>query len=482
MAAAEMIDRNAGQTDRWRDRVRALITSDDTPKPAANQPDDEPTVSHDVLRPDGERKRERFIPVTRTALIDRLTLANAWKRGQNEEARRVFNYLGYWRQQQYNARLLELDTDYEPFSPDSELLQTRSYSAPDKKVLQKRVLAGITKLLTQANYEQIDVRDAGIIMTKDSHYGLDFSVDLDAFEEIMIWYRGASNRKYEQRSMRKFMRKVELDVPVFRRLFILFKLKPFAVRVEEIMQAEKLPREKAEKKLRKLLSTVPESIKEGNIYLKLFKDIPRSDLEMIFPNTRIRFLKRDKLRLGLTAGGGLGAGIFGAAGKMALIATNPIAAVTAAAGVGSIAFRQAMGVMSQKQNYMTLMSQMLYSSTMADNRGVILQIVSGAVEEDIKEEILLYSVLAKEKATRADLPAIDQAIEQWLTSTFGMKVDFDIYDALDRLTRDGIVSEGRDGSLTTLAPAAALKLIDEKWDVLLDNLPDTGPGLGAEIA
>ena len=51
---------------------------------------------------------------------------------------------------------------------------------------------------------------------------------------------------------------------------------------------------------------MPPEVKENCIYMKLFKNIPRSDLEMIFPNTRVRFRFFDKLRLGATAGGGLG--------------------------------------------------------------------------------------------------------------------------------------------------------------------------------
>ena len=62
---------------------------------------------------------------------------------------------------------------------------------------------------------------------------------------------------------------------------------------------------------------------------------------------RFRFL--DKLRLGVSAGGGLGMGAVGAAGKIALITTNPIAAAGAVAGLGGVAFRQAMGFMNQKQ-------------------------------------------------------------------------------------------------------------------------------------
>ena len=434
----------------------------------------------DILKSDDVRKLERFIPVTRFALMDRLTMPSAWPAGNAQEARRFFRYLDYWRQQQYNSQLLELDQIYESFSPDSDLLMTRQFSNDERHRLKLRIVAGVESLLQRANYERIDPSDVDLILTKDSHYGLDLTVDIKAFEELLIYYRGASNRKQERRRFKKFMRKEEFDVPVFQRLFILFKLKTFEARVEEYMRDENMPREQAEKRVQKNRNSLPPGINDKNIYLKLFKNIPRTDIEMVFPNTQVRFRMFDKLRLGVSAGSGLGMGAVGAAGKVALLATNPLAAAGAAAGFGGVAFRQAMSFMNQKQKYMVVMAQNLYFHTMADNRGVILKIAARGAEEDIKEEMLLYTVLAKEKASRNDLPAIDQAIEQYLTRTFGVKVDFDLEDALERLVRDGIVKETADGKLVTLQPGDAAKHIDVKWDMFLDQLPDPVSAEGFE--
>ena len=436
----------------------------------------------DVLEPDAARKRERFIPVTRYALLERLAQPLAWPAGQANDARRFFRYLDYWRQQQYNSQLLDLEQTYEPFSPDSDLLMTRQFTPSEKRTLRQRLIAGVESLLVRANYERIDPHDLKLILTKDSHYGLDLYVDMDAFDEVLIYYRGASNKRHERRSYKKFMRKEEFDVPIFQRLFVLFKLKPFEERVTDIMTSEKLDRDKAEKRVKKLRSHMPAGVNDNHIYLKLFKNIPRTDLEMVFPNTLVKFRMFDKLRLGATAGGGLGMGAVGAAGKIALLATNPLAAVGAVVGFGTIAFRQAMSFVNQKQKYMVVMAQNLYFHAMADNRGVILKIAARAAEEDVKEEMLLYSVLAKEKARRSDLPAIDRAIEQYLLRTFGTNVDFDLEDALDRLVRDGIVREGADGSLNTLPPADAARHIDDMWDKFLDQLPDPASAEGYEFS
>jgi hypothetical protein len=205
---------------------------------------------------------------------------------------------------------------------------------------------------------------------------------------------------------------------------------------------------------------------------------------MVFPNTRVRFRLLDKIKLGVTGGGAVGMGLVGTAGKLAaggLTVANPIALLGAVAGLGGIAFRQGVNFMNQKQRYMVVMAQNLYFHAMADNRGVMIKLSERGAEEDVKEEILLYSVLAKETAKRSDLKLIDAAVEKYLRTTFDIQVDFDLPDALDRLIADGIVREDADGTLHTLPPIEAARHLDAKWDRYLDDLPDGAIQEGLEL-
>src|SRR5438105_1664014 len=84
--------------------------------------------------------REKFLPVTRSALMDRLTATHLWPKGDAVQARRFLRYLDYWRRHSYAVKLLELEQTYEPFSPDTDLLKTRTYSAEERKVMQQRLI------------------------------------------------------------------------------------------------------------------------------------------------------------------------------------------------------------------------------------------------------------------------------------------------------------------------------------------------------
>lgn len=439
-----------------------------------------PDEGPDIVAPDEERPKEHFIPITRFALMERLTVPNAWPGGQAVAARRFFAYLDYWRHQRYGSKLLDLDQTYEPFSPDSDLLLTRSFTDDEMRSMQRRMIAGIRDVLTQANYREIDPASVSDILTKDSHYGLDLDVDFTLFEEVLIFYRGASTRKDQKRMLRKFLRKEEFDVPIFQRLFLLFKLKTLEKRIREIMETEKVSHKEAERMAKKQRAHLPAAVAPGNIYMKLFKNIPRSDIEMVFPNTEVKYRMMDKIMLSGGGIAGLGGPVVGAITKFGALA-NPFVAVPVLIGVGGAVFRGAMNFVNKRNKYMVVMAQNLYFHSMADNRGVMIKLIDRAAEEDVKEEMLLYTVLAKERANRRDLEAIDIAIEQYLKTTFGIDVDFDLEDALERLLADGLVTEDANGELYTLPPHEASHHIDKMWDVLLDDLPDIDPHEGVEM-
>ena len=414
---------------------------------------------------------EHFLPLTRTALIDRLSASELWPGQPVREVRRFFTYLNFWRQNSYTARLTRLEQVYEPFNPDSDLLVTRKYTPEERAEMQGQLVEQVEAILKGANYRSMDPSQISMLLNHESHYGLDLEVDTTAFERLIICYRGATTRRAERRNKKRlFLTKEEFDVPIFRRLFILFKLKPFAVRAAEIAKQRSIPLKDAEKWVRKARASLPVEISDELVYMKLFKNIPRTDIEMVFPNTRIKFRMMDKVKFGVTAGGGLATGVIGTATKVAA-ATTPIGMAGAVVALGGVAARQANKFFNQRNKYMVTMAQNLYFHSLADNRGVLTLLADRAAEEDVKEEFLLYSVLAKMPAHVSEVHDVDHAIERWLKAQFGIDVDFDVHNALERLMADGVVSEGSDGVLRALPPAEAAERIDHLWDSYLDHLP-----------
>jgi hypothetical protein len=202
---------------------------------------------------------------------------------------------------------------------------------------------------------------------------------------------------------------------------------------------------------------------------------------MAFPNTRVRFRMFDKIKFGVTAGSGFGVGVVSTAGKLALL-SNPYTLVMTLAGLGGIAVRQASAFINQRNRYMVVLARNLYFHSMADNRGVMTLLADRAADEDIKEEMLLYTAIANARVNVGELKRVDEVIEQYLETTFGIHVNFDVEDALVRLKQEGIVTELPDGTLQTLPPVEAALHIDKLWDACLDQLPDIATsGEGTEV-
>ena len=451
-----MATRSSGRAGGRAAKGRAPVAA---PKPGA-----QPVIS----------ARERFLPLTLAALIERLAAAGLWAPGEDAEARRLFRFLDFWRHQAYVARLMDLQQAYEPFNPDSESVITRTVSGEARIALQKSLIDQIRSLLTHANFTEVHPSQIEVL-SRGSFYGLDLNLDLSVFDEAAVFYRGSGAHAHIRRNPRRlYLGKEAVEYPVFKRLCVVFKLKPFDVRVAEVMAQLKCERRKAERIVRKLRSTLPPGTSSDFVYMKLFKNIPHTDLEMVFPNARIKFKTTDKIAFGVTASSGLGMGVAGAATKLA-IALTPFGMAGAAVVFGGAAARQVSNFVSKRNKYLMKMAQNLYFHAMADNSGVLTLLADRAAEEDVKEELLLYSVLAKQPANIRDLDEIDAAIERYLKTAFGIDANFDIDEALKRLLDDGIVQQLPDGTLDTLTPKSAAAHIDALWDAYLDNLPGTAP-------
>ncbi|MFM2422188.1 MAG: hypothetical protein RL291_718 [Pseudomonadota bacterium] len=425
-------------------------------------------------------KREKFLPVARFALVDRLTQPGAWVADTPDAARQLFQFLALWRKQRYIDRTFRLQQAYELFSPDSDLLVTRSYTPEERAKLQKQVMDGIASLMEGADFEAIDPKHLLEVVKGETHYGLDLEVDLDMFEELQIYYSGNRNEDRERRTAKKFFFKERYKLPIFQRLAVVFKMRSEQDYAALIATKHKLDEAAATKRAKREFKRLPAAIKEGRIYLKLFKDIPKSDIEMVFPNTKVKYRLWDKLRLGVTTSSGIGMGLMATLSKVA-VAVGIFAWFGALAALGVVIFRQVMNFINTRNKYLQTMARNLYSHALADNGGVIELIAARAADQDAKEDILLYSVLVKDKINRAHLKDVDEGVESFIFSTFRIEADFETEEALERLLADGLIRQAADGTLSALPPVEAAKQIDKMWDGYLDTLAADWPSEGREV-
>ncbi len=409
---------------------------------------------------------EAFIPVSRFEIAEHLVANGVWGNTSRDSIRRLFRYLAAWRHVGYKERLDELELTYLPFSSETDLLRLGQFTPDQLMDYRTRFIKGLRRLLKQANYIEVDRAEMEELMNRGSQYKLDLKVELADFEECILYRRGTDYKTEMRRSpWTLYLVKKPVEFPIYQRLCVLLKLWPEETRIAKLMAEKNVSRRKAASMVRDSRSSLPAGIEADKIYIKLFKDIPHSDLEMLFPNTKVRLSRLDKIKIGGSAAGGVGIGLFGLITKVLAAAVfSPYALVVGLFGIGTVIFRQVMGFFNQRTQYMKVLAQNLYFHSLADNRSAFTLLANRAEEEDVKEEMLLYTVLATDTVYRREINDVRVYLSNWLRQNYDVDVDFEAEDALKRLLRDGVVREAADGKLVTLRPEEALKHYDEMWD------------------
>jgi hypothetical protein len=283
---------------------------------------------------------------------------------------------------------------------------------------------------------------------------------------MLIFYRGAYDAEQTRRDYRRlFLKKKQYSVPTFMRLFLAIKFKPEEIRIQELMKDFGLDEVKARKRLKKMRRMLPPACSTDHIYLKIFKTIPRYDVEMLFPNIKVKMKYSDKLQLGGSALVGTAAWALGTAAKLAVaVALSPVMLIGAlVTGVGGIMYAQVRNIFITRDKYRMQLAQSLYFQNLANNQGALALVVDDAEEEDVKEDALLYAHLLRTPTHGTQLDNLRAVINEFLNEKFGIDVAFDIRDALDRLRAQGLVQDSPAGELRAMPLREASLFLHERW-------------------
>ncbi len=398
-------------------------------------------------------------------LIEHLAKPAHWPNADPADVRTVYRFMVHWRHLSYADRQKETLSLYCPFNPDRDTTPVRTLSEVERQATKDKLLERIEYLLIHANYVEIEREHLEkVIFPERNPYGVDFDIDLDEYKLVKVFKRRESKQDFHPSwANRVFLGAKPVPLITYDRVYILFELKSIEEWFEELLRKDgmKIARRKV-RIAKKRREAMPENAGSGNLHLKVFKEIPLADLEMLFPTTEVRLNVFRKWWFGLSFGGGMG----GVVAKVVLASIAPLFIVML---LGSVIVGKVMQLFRMRSRCRLQISQSLYFHSLANNAGALTLLAQRGEEEDLKEEMLLYTKIAQSPIRMSDLEATKSAIEAYLLSTFNVTVDFDAKEALGRLLRDGIVAQ-ETGLLRALPPATALTYIDEKWDDYLDQI------------
>lgn len=365
----------------------------------------------------------------------------------------------------YHARLEALKDSYACLDPNRDTRQV-DVTAPTSEL---RFVDQLEGLLDKANYEQLGDEELQFAFRESSLFALRFVVNFDDFEETLIFIRGESTRT---QVMKKFFGLVKRDLEFanFDRVVIYIK---FADNLSDSANQQQ----------------------SGRTLLKMFQNVPKADMEMLLPNTRVGMRLIDKVVIGVPAVLGgvlilttkLGASLillgtlFGFwlglyAKPVTLSQAALIALAVSLGGLGSFIWKQFVNFKNRKLTFMQTLTESLYFRNLDNNAGVFHRLIDDAEEEECKEAILAYYFLLTESKidTRSQL---DDAIETWFTDRWHADIDFEVEDALAKLVNFGLVEEEGD-SLRVPSIDRACEILDRRWDHYFNYAEETAAGAG----
>ena len=408
---------------------------------------------------------ERFIPVAYDELLEDALEHLSFEEEDIEGYRKFSLLLEQFYHAKFYGRLKRLKRLYHPFNPDTDTVTRQSYSPEAYLEMKSDLVKEIRPLLDNANYEELTEEELNIALSKTSPHGVEVTVDFDDFDDISLFYRGEAYKYEDKRDWKSFyLKKEQVRVNIYRRLFLLLKPKTLTQRAQEIATRDGQELEKVIKKLRKDNKVLIDGEKNERIFIKLFKDIPHPDLEMLFPNTKVRMTLQDKLKIGVTGGGGTVGGAITMIGKIGAV-IEPFSLLMAIGGFGGVLWRQIKNVFTQHTRYMATLAKHLYYYNLDNNAGALAYMVNMAEMEESKEALLAYFFIVHDNG-RLDRKALDEAIEAYMAATYELPMDFEVDDGVEKLLRLGLIEE-RETLLHAVAITEALSRLEQSWGEII---------------
>ncbi len=413
-------------------------------------------------------KTFRFIPFRKQDLVEMCLQGAALQThglaGQEDDFRQLCTLLGSVYHFDFHKILERLKDSYAPLDPDAD---TRHYTGATEAD-SRTFVDMLGHLLDKANYEQVSQEDLNKALGESSLFKISLQVDFNDFSEVLLFCRGEARRRQTVASCFGLVKR-EIEFVNYDRVVLYLRFR------------EGCPHDSIARRSMADDGNPASASRPGTTLLKLFQNVPKADLEMLFPNTHVRMRTIDKLLIGIPAvvSGGivlttkLGTSLvvlgsllgfwLGFHQEPVVLNQAVLMALLAGAGaLGGYLWKQFSSFKNRKLRFMQTLTQNLYFKNLDNNAGVFYRLTNDAEEEECKEALLAYYTLLIAPGPLSRLE-IDQQIEHRMATEWGCNIDFEIDDALQKLQALALVDE-TDGLFSAVPIAAAIRTLDRRWD------------------
>jgi hypothetical protein len=373
----------------------------------------------------------------------------------------------------FHERIERLKEAYHPFHPEADTRPLRSLSPAERQAALAAIEEELVALARAANFTPMTLREVEQAMAGHSVLKLRLEIDTRDVDTVLLFRRGESVRTRQEKRLYGLWRRTVSYVS-YARVLVYVKFK----------EAEHFTEQAAQELL----------FRPGSVIVKLFQNVPRQDLEMIFPNVRVRMRLIDKLFIGVPA---VVSGVVVVATKLVSVlglivsvlgfwlglhktvdtidSTQWVAAGLSLFAVGGYVSRQISNFKNRKLRFMKALSESLYYRNLDNDAGVFHHLLDAAEEAEVIEAVLAYHFLRR-AGTPLTLPELDERVEGWFRERWDHDFDFEVDDGVRKLRELGLVTVDPAQRLAPVPLDAALRRLDQLWaDAFTDPQPRAVP-------
>ncbi|HZN76092.1 MAG TPA: TMEM143 family protein [Micromonosporaceae bacterium] len=353
---------------------------------------------------------------------------------------------------QFHARIEALKDAYHPLNSEADTRNVTTLSPEELHAAQLRLEAELEALARAANFTPIDPAELNRAFNDHSLLKVRMAVDTDSIDKVMFFRRGESTRTRRERIWFGLRRRT-VTFTNYGRVLVYARFKETEGRTAVI---------------------------------KLFQNVPRHDLEMVFPNVQVRMRPIDRVLIGVPA---LFSGVVLVVTKLVTslglvllllafwmglrdqpVTLNQTAVISAGIGLGAFGaylVRQITKFKNRKILFMKALSESLYFRNLDNDAGVFHHLLDAAEEAEATEALLAYHLLRTAPHPLSP-KELDSRIESWFAQRWDARLDFEVDDGVRKLRQLSLVTEDEQGRLSAVALTDAKRYLDKVWDDLVN--------------
>lgn len=395
---------------------------------------------------------ESYIPIPNGDLLDYLVKRNELAPATADGFRAVCQTIGTVLHHRRRSLHESVELHYAPLDPDrdSRLLRT---CQPDGDAVSSadELCKRIHEVLRAAHYTPLSRSTVASAVGQASQWGVPLHVDFDLFEHLIVYARGDIHGTRALRRWQNLWREEMVEVPIYQRVVVLFKLHP-SCRMDDDIGPE-------------------------HMHLRLFKNVPKPDVDMLLPGTRVRISWIDGTRILVPTLGGIGVTIWKIAKTALLVAaislyTAAVLVALIAAAIGYVV-RTVLSYLQTKDRYMLNLTRSLYYQKLDSNAGVLYRVLEEAEQQEWREAVLAYYALLT-AGEPIGLRRLKRRSERMLREAISVEIDFKADEAVAKLAGWNLVAADESGCLQAVPPDEASRRLERWWERQLRPATDAG--------